>query len=106
MIQLVCKLFIYLFWLEIDFGFWVLQYKSRYEGDLVGKCYFAKHKLVWEVLDGGLKNKIEIQWSDIVAIKANFPDDGPETLDVVVLLILLLPVSIFHSLLVMVVMID
>ncbi|OMO83328.1 hypothetical protein CCACVL1_11429 [Corchorus capsularis] len=62
-------------------GSW--EYKSRYEGDLVGKCYFAKHKLVWEVLDGGLKNKIEIQWSDIVAIKANFPDDGPETLDVV-----------------------
>ena len=50
----------------------------------MAKCYFAKHKLVWEVLDGGLKNKIEIQWSDIVAIKANFPDDGPETLDVVV----------------------
>ncbi|KAF2323041.1 hypothetical protein GH714_032940 [Hevea brasiliensis] len=62
-------------------GSW--EYKSRYEGDLVAKCYFAKHKLVWEVLDGGLKNKIEIQWSDIVAIKANFPDDGPETLDVV-----------------------
>ncbi|EEF49256.1 conserved hypothetical protein [Ricinus communis] len=59
------------------------EYKSRHEGDLVAKCYFAKHKLVWEVLDGGLKNKIEIQWSDIVAIKANFPDDGPETLDVV-----------------------
>ncbi|KVH99041.1 hypothetical protein Ccrd_022725 [Cynara cardunculus var. scolymus] len=39
-------------------------------GDLVAKCYFAKHKLVWEVLDGGLKNKIEIQWSDIMALKA------------------------------------
>lgn len=63
-----------------------MQYKSRYEGDLVAKCYFAKHKLVWEVLDGGLKNKIEIQWSDIVAIKANFSSEGPETLDVVVLL--------------------
>ena len=50
----------------------------------MAKCYFAKHKLVWEVLDGGLKNKIEIQWSDIVAIKANLPVDGPETLDVVV----------------------
>ncbi|PNX98201.1 hypothetical protein L195_g021443, partial [Trifolium pratense] len=32
-------------------------YKSRYEGDLVAKCYFAKHKLVWEVLDSGLKHK-------------------------------------------------
>ncbi|CAN4086493.1 unnamed protein product [Withania somnifera] len=62
-------------------GSW--EYKSRYEGDLVAKCYFAKHKLVWEVLDGGLKNKIEIQWSDIMGLKANYPDDGPGTLDVV-----------------------
>lgn len=62
-------------------GTW--EYKSRYEGDLVAKCYFAKHKLVWEVLDGGLKNKIEIQWSDIMGLKANYPDDAPETLDIV-----------------------
>ncbi|MED6127303.1 hypothetical protein PIB30_086834, partial [Stylosanthes scabra] len=33
-------------------GTW--EYKSRKEGDLVAKCYFAKHKLVWEVLDGCL----------------------------------------------------
>ncbi|CAL1376960.1 unnamed protein product [Linum trigynum] len=66
----------------LKIGDW--EYKSRYEGDLVGKCYFAKHKLVWEVLDGGLKNKIEIQWSDIVAIKGYFPDDDElETLHVV-----------------------
>lgn len=57
---------------------------SRYEGDLVGKFYFAKHKLVWEVLDGGLKSKIEVQWSDIAAIKAFFTEDGPDTLDIVV----------------------
>ncbi|XP_042506473.1 uncharacterized protein LOC122082770 isoform X2 [Macadamia integrifolia] len=56
---------------------------SRYEGDLVAKCYFAKHKLVWEVLQGGLKSKIEIQWSDIMAIKANCPENGPGTLDIV-----------------------
>ncbi|CAA2935191.1 Probable small nuclear ribonucleoprotein G [Olea europaea subsp. europaea] len=62
-------------------GTW--EYKSRYEGDLVAKCYFAKHKLVWEVLDGGLKNKIEIQWSDIMALKANYPEDGPGFIDVV-----------------------
>ncbi|KAD2806135.1 hypothetical protein E3N88_39512 [Mikania micrantha] len=46
-------------------------------GDLVAKCYFAKHKLVWEDLDGGLKKKIEIQWSDIISLKATYPDDGP-----------------------------
>ncbi|KNA22839.1 hypothetical protein SOVF_030470 [Spinacia oleracea] len=65
----------------LKIGTW--EYKSRYEGDLVAKCYFAKHKLVWEVLDGGLKNKIEIQWSDIMAIKANYLDNEPGTLDVV-----------------------
>lgn len=62
----------------------ILQYKSRYEGDLVAKCYFAKHKLVWEVLDGCLKNKIEIPWSDIMAITANYPEDAPGTLEVIV----------------------
>ncbi|RZB98194.1 hypothetical protein D0Y65_021275 [Glycine soja] len=65
----------------LKIGTW--EYKSRYEGDLVAKCYFAKHKLVWEVLDGCLKNKIEIPWSDIMAIKANYPEDGPGTLEVV-----------------------
>ncbi|KAK6127925.1 hypothetical protein DH2020_038354 [Rehmannia glutinosa] len=65
----------------LKIGTW--EYKSRHEGDLVAKCYFAKHKLVWEVLDGGLKNKIEIQWSDIMALKANYQDDGPGTLNVV-----------------------
>ncbi|KAM7252671.1 hypothetical protein ACFE04_008180 [Oxalis oulophora] len=59
------------------------EYKSRYEGDLVAKCYFAKHKLVWEVLDGGLKSKIEVQWSDIMGLKANIPENGPATLNVV-----------------------
>ncbi|GLT49589.1 hypothetical protein SLA2020_231370 [Shorea laevis] len=65
----------------LKIGSW--EYKSRYEGDLVAKCYFAKHKLVWEVLENGLKSKIEIQWSDIVAIKASCPDNGPGTLNVV-----------------------
>lgn len=55
----------------------------------MAKCYFAKHKLVWEVLDGSLKNKIEIQWSDIVALKASYPDDGPGTLNLVVIFSLL-----------------
>ncbi|CAI0427614.1 unnamed protein product [Linum tenue] len=62
-------------------GSW--EYTARYEGELVAKCYFAKHKLVWEILDGGLKSKIEIQWSDIMGLKANCPEDGPGTLNVV-----------------------
>ncbi|KAL3532986.1 hypothetical protein ACH5RR_006507 [Cinchona calisaya] len=62
-------------------GCW--EFVSRHEGDLVAKCYFAKHKLVWEVLEGGLKSEIEIQWSDIMALKASCPDNGPGTLTVV-----------------------
>jgi hypothetical protein len=34
-----------------------VQCISRYEGDLVAKCYCAKHKRGWEVLDGGLKKQ-------------------------------------------------
>ncbi|CAM0913152.1 unnamed protein product [Alopecurus aequalis] len=62
-------------------GTW--EYISRYEGDLVAKCYFAKHKLVWEVLEGGLKSKIEVQWSDITALKVTLPENGQGSLDVV-----------------------
>lgn len=66
----------------LKIGNW--EYVSRYEGDLVAKCYFAKHKLVWEVLHDGLKSKIEIQWSDIIALKAICPENDQEgTLDLV-----------------------
>lgn len=66
----------------------------------MAKCYFAKHKLVWEILEGGLKSKIEIQWSDITALKANCPDNGPSSLTVVVIYFLVFYVSYFkHSVL-------
>ena len=64
----------------LKIGKW--KYTSKYEGDLVAKCYFAKHKLVWEVLEGGLKSKIEIQWSDITALKVTLPEIGDGSLDV------------------------
>lgn len=50
----------------------------------MAKCYFAKHKLVWEVLDGGLKSKIEIQWSDICGLKMFCPENEPGTLEIAV----------------------
>lgn len=58
---------------------------AKHEGDLVAKCYFAKRKLVWEVLEDGLKSKIEIQWSDISAIKADFCENQPGILGVEVI---------------------
>ena len=61
-----------------------MQYTSQYEGDLVAKCNYAKHKIVWEVLDAGLKSKIELQWSHISALKSTCPEDGDGILDIVV----------------------
>ena len=58
------------------------QRVSRYKGDLVAKFYYAKRKLVWEILDSGLKSKIEIQWSDILAIKATCPQNLPGSLEI------------------------
>ncbi|KAF8394660.1 hypothetical protein HHK36_020876 [Tetracentron sinense] len=55
---------------------------SKYEGELVAKCYYAKRKLVWEVLEGALKSKIEVQWSDISAIRAVFPENEPGILEI------------------------
>ncbi|GFZ07219.1 hypothetical protein Acr_19g0001560 [Actinidia rufa] len=58
--------------LVLKIGAW--ERFSRHEGDLVAKCYYAKKKIVWEVLEGALKSKIEIQWRHCV----KFP---PGTLD-------------------------
>ncbi|KAF3784017.1 hypothetical protein EJ110_NYTH31062 [Nymphaea thermarum] len=54
----------------------------NYDGDLVAKCYFAKRKLVWEVLEGGLKSKIEIQWSDITSLRTTYRQNHPGQLEV------------------------
>ncbi|MCL7051211.1 hypothetical protein MKW94_016468 [Papaver nudicaule] len=54
---------------------------AKHEGDLVAKCYYAKRKLVWEILDRGLKSKIEVQWADISAIRAVFQDNQPGILE-------------------------
>ncbi|CAJ2650876.1 unnamed protein product [Trifolium pratense] len=66
----------------LKIGLW--EYKSKFEGDLVAKCYYATEKLVWEVLEGNLKRKIEIPWSNITALQANCPEEGPSTLTLVV----------------------
>ncbi|GKA28777.1 hypothetical protein Tco_0715022 [Tanacetum coccineum] len=61
----------------------ILKFPGGFEGVPIAHVKQVKHKLMWEALDGRLKNKLEIQWYDIVAIKATYPDDGHGTLDVV-----------------------
>ncbi|MBA0561556.1 hypothetical protein Golob_018372 [Gossypium lobatum] len=65
---------------SITIGSW--ERKSKNESDLIAKCYFAKKKLVWEVLESGLKSKIEVQWCDISAFKATVQEGEPGTLKI------------------------
>ncbi|PIN12668.1 hypothetical protein CDL12_14708 [Handroanthus impetiginosus] len=62
----------------VKIGAW--QRISRYDGELVAKFYYAKQKIIWEFIDGPLKSKIEILWSDISAIKAILHDNQPGVL--------------------------
>lgn len=64
-----------------------MQRVTEHEGDLVAKCYYAKRKLVWEILDNGLKSKIELQWSDIIAIRAVIEENQPGILEIEVMLL-------------------
>ncbi|XP_023898481.2 uncharacterized protein LOC112010365 isoform X1 [Quercus suber] len=50
---------------------------------LIVRCYFAKEKLAWEISrKQSLKKKIEIKWSDILAIRAKIMEDGTGVLEI------------------------
>jgi hypothetical protein len=59
-----------------------VQVEAKYPADLVSKFYYAKRKLVWEILRDGLKDKIEIQWRNITAIRAIIEDNLPGILEI------------------------
>ena len=64
------------------------QWISRYDGDLVAKFYYGNcklnSKLVWEILDEGLKRKIEIDSTNISALKLTCPEGLLGTLEITV----------------------
>ncbi|XP_073026599.1 uncharacterized protein [Primulina eburnea] len=65
----------------LKIGSW--QKHSSNGGDLTVKFYYAKRRMVWEILDGILKSKIEIVWSDIMAIRAVVSEtDQPGILEI------------------------
>ncbi|CAL9125326.1 unnamed protein product [Musa textilis] len=66
--------------LMLKIGSW--QCVSVGEGDVSAKCFYGKKKFVWGMLTCGSKKKIEIQWSDISAIRAHFADKQPDILEV------------------------
>lgn len=51
----------------------------------MAKCYYAKKRLVWEILERRLKSKIEIQWNDIIAMRAIIRENQPGILEIEVL---------------------
>lgn len=64
-----------------------MQIEAKYPADLVAKFYYAKRKLVWEIMRDGLKDKIEIQWRNISAIRAIIEDNSPGILEIEVLIL-------------------
>ncbi|XP_022968749.1 uncharacterized protein LOC111467893 [Cucurbita maxima] len=66
--------------LMLQIGSW--QVVARNEGDLVAKFYFAKRMLVWEILRNGLKEKVEIEWSNIIGIQAFMEENKRGILEV------------------------
>ncbi|TKY52303.1 hypothetical protein E2542_SST23823 [Spatholobus suberectus] len=61
-------------------GYFKIEAKHPYE--LVAKCYYARQKLMWEILHDGLKYKIEIQCQNISAIRAVIEENSPGILEI------------------------
>lgn len=65
---------------SLEVGSW--KKNSVYEGDLVAKFYYAKRKLVWEVLEAGLKSKIEVLWDSVTSLKCHIARGSESYLEV------------------------
>ncbi|RLN03183.1 hypothetical protein C2845_PM13G08820 [Panicum miliaceum] len=61
-------------------GAW--QWTSRYNGDLLAKFYYANRRMIWEIVNEGLKMKIEIDWENVAALKVTCPEGGTGTLEI------------------------
>ena len=59
-----------------------MQRVAQNKEELVAKCYFAKRKLMWEILENGLKRKIQMQWENILAIRADIKENQPGILEI------------------------
>ena len=86
-----------------------MQWFSKQETDLVAKCYYAKRKLVWELLEAeepterstgeqeedekaeggtdsscmyGLKQKMEMPWSHVSYLRAAYEEGKRGVLDI------------------------
>ncbi|KAL7082987.1 hypothetical protein ACP275_14G134400 [Erythranthe tilingii] len=65
---------------SLKIGDW--QRVSVHDGHLVAKLYYAKQQIIWEILEGPLKRKMQIQWNDITAIHAVMHPNQPGILKI------------------------
>lgn len=68
-----------------------LQREATHKRDLIGRCYFKKQKLAWEILNGSSKNKIEFKLSNISAIKGDYIQPKKGTLHIKVGFLIITP---------------
>ncbi|KAG4907319.1 hypothetical protein AAZX31_20G087300 [Glycine max] len=64
----------------LKIGYFKIEAKYPYE--LVAKCYYARQKLMWEILHDGLKYKIEIHCQNISAIRAVIEENSHGILEI------------------------
>ncbi|EFJ08690.1 hypothetical protein SELMODRAFT_5767, partial [Selaginella moellendorffii] len=57
---------------SIEIGSW--KRSAANEGEIVAKFYYAKRRLIWEILERGLMNKMEIQWGDVTGLHASLSE--------------------------------
>lgn len=67
---------------ELIIGHWHRKANPYVPKDLVVKIYFAQRKLIWEIMHDHLKNKVEIKWQEIVALRTYLMEDDSEVLQV------------------------
>jgi len=58
---------------KLQIGSW--ERNSAFSGDVVVKFYYIKKQIVWEVLELGLKSKMEINFADISALDIQFGEE-------------------------------
>ena len=59
-----------------------MQWVAKNQEDVVTKCYYAKKRLIWELLENGLKKKMEIHWDQISAMRVITTESGHMILEI------------------------
>eukprot|EP00897_Mesotaenium_endlicherianum_P002187 jgi/Mesen1/1997/ME000147S01086 len=65
---------------SITIGAW--KQVSQHEEHIVAKFQYAQRKLIWEVLEEGLKSKMEVDYDDISFLRATYLGSAPSILEV------------------------